>query len=63
MKAHVRVHRLDLLPGRRAQHLDDFDQLVNTRFTREEWLAEHEFGHNTTGRPDICKVSFVATFT
>lgn len=49
----VRVHRLDLLSRWRSQNLDDFDQLINSAFTREEGLAEHEFRHHTTGRPNV----------
>ena len=34
----VRVHAVDLLACGRPQHLDDFNQLVNSRFAREQRL-------------------------
>jgi len=50
---HVGVHRLDLLARRRAEHLDDLDELVDPALTGEERLAEHELGHDAAGRPDV----------
>lgn len=44
----IGVHGANLFPSRSAEHLDDFHQLVNARFTREEGLAEHQFSHHTT---------------
>jgi hypothetical protein len=44
----IRVHRLDLLSRWRSQNLDNFDQLIDSTFAREEGLAEHEFRHHTT---------------
>lgn len=49
----IGVHGANLLTGRGAEHLDDFHQLVDTRLTREERLAQHQFGHHTTSRPHI----------
>ena len=43
----VGVHRLDLLPRRRSQNLDNFHELVDAALTREQRLAEHQLGHNT----------------
>ena len=43
----VMVHRVDLLTVRRAQNLNDFDKLVNARITREQGLAEEQFGDDT----------------
>ncbi len=43
----VGIHRLDLLPGGRAQDLDDLDKLINATFAREERLTEHELCHDT----------------
>ncbi len=37
----VGIHRLDLLPRRRPQNLDNFHQLVDATLTREQGLAEH----------------------
>ena len=50
----IGVHRLDLLPRRRAQHLDDLDQLVDARLAREKRLPEHELCHHAARRPDVC---------
>lgn len=43
----IGVHGANLLPSRGAEHLDDFHQLVNARFPREEGLAQHQFSHHT----------------
>ena len=45
----VWIHGADLFATRRAQDLDDFDQLVNARLSGEEGLTEHQFGHDTAG--------------
>ena len=49
----VRVHGLDLLPGGRAQDLDDLDELVDAALAREERLAEHKLRHDTARGPDV----------
>ena len=49
----VRVHGANLVPCRCAKNLDDFDELVDTRLTRKEWLSKHELSHDTAGRPYI----------
>lgn len=49
----IGVHGANLLTGRGTEHLDDFHQLVNTGFTREERLTEHELSHHTASRPHI----------
>lgn len=49
----IGVHRANLLASGSAQHLDDFHQLVNSRFTGEEGLAQHQFRHHATSRPYI----------
>lgn len=50
----VGVHRLDLLSGRRAQDLDDLDELVDAALAREEGLAQHQLGHHASRRPYVC---------
>lgn len=49
----VGVHGANLLPSRRAENLDDLDQLVNTRFTWEQRLTKHQLGHDTSSGPHI----------
>ena len=49
----VRVHRLDLLPRRGAEHLDNLDELVDATLAWEQRLAEHELRHDTSRRPDV----------
>ena len=49
----VRVHGADLVAGRRAEHLDDLNELVDTRLAREQGLAQHELGHHAASRPHI----------
>lgn len=53
----VRVHCPDLVARWRSKDLDDFNKLVNTRFSGEQWLAKHQLCHNTTSRPYIYKLS------
>lgn len=49
----VGVHGSDLLASWGSKNLDDLNELVNARFTREERLSEHQFRHNATSGPDI----------
>jgi len=49
----VGVHGPNLVPGRSTENLDDFHELINARLSREQWLSEHQFSHDTTGRPDV----------
>lgn len=42
----VRVHSSNLLAGGCPQHLDNFDELIDTRFTGEERLTKHQFCHD-----------------
>jgi len=42
----VWVHRTDLVSRGRTQNLDDFYQLIDTGFTREQRLTKHQFSHN-----------------
>lgn len=49
----VGVHRLDLLPRRCAQNLDDLHQLVDPTLSREQRLTEHQFRHDTTRGPYV----------
>ena len=51
----VRVHRANLIARRSAEHFDDLDELIDTGFTREERLSEHQLCHNTSRRPHICR--------
>ena len=50
----VGVHSPNLLPSGRTQDLDDLDQLVDTRFTGEERLSQHQLCHDATRRPYVC---------
>jgi len=52
-QTYVGVHSLDLIPRRSSQNLDNFYQLVDARFTREQRLTQHQLGHDTPGRPNI----------
>ena len=49
----VGVHGSNLLASRGTKNLDNLDELVNARFTREERLSEHQFRHHATSGPDI----------
>ena len=41
------VHGADLISSWSSQDLDDFYQLINSRLPRKQWLAQHQFRHNT----------------
>ena len=49
----VGVHGANLVSCRGSQNLDDLDELVDTRLTREQWLPQHKLSHDTAGRPYI----------
>lgn len=49
----VWVHGADLIPGWSSQHLNDLNELVNSRLSREEWLSEHQLCHDAASRPHI----------
>jgi len=49
----IGVHRPNLFPRGCTQDLDDLDELVNARLAWEQWLSEHQLGHDATGRPHI----------
>ena len=42
-----RIHGEDLFARRRTQDLDDFDELVYTTLTWEDWLTQHELCNDT----------------
>lgn len=42
----IRVHGVNLISTWRAQHLDDFYKLVDTRIAREQRLSEEELRDN-----------------
>lgn len=44
----IRIHSTNLITCRRAEDFNDFHELVNSRLSREEWLPEHQLGHNAT---------------
>jgi hypothetical protein len=47
------VHGLYLFFRWSSQNFDDLDELVNTAFTWENWLTEHEFSDDTADGPNI----------
>jgi len=49
----VLVHQEDLLLGRRAQHLDDLDQLVDCALAREERVAQQHLADDCAHAPDV----------
>lgn len=49
----VRVHRLDLLARRCAEHLDDLDELIDAALSGEEGLAKHELSHDAPSGPYV----------
>ena len=44
----VWIHLPNLVTGRRPEHFDDLDELVNARIARENWLSEEQLGQNAT---------------
>jgi hypothetical protein len=53
----VRVHGADLITRGRSEHFDDFHELVDTGFSGEKRLTEHQLCHDATSRPHICNMS------
>ena len=49
----VLVHRLDFLPGRGSEDLDDFDQLVDAALAREERRSDEQLRDDAAERPDV----------
>jgi hypothetical protein len=49
----VGIHGSDLVSGRRAEDLDDLDELVDARLSGEQRLAQHELGHDAAGGPNV----------
>lgn len=49
----VGIHLANLFARRRAEHFDDLHQLVDARVTREDRLAEQQFGEHTASTPHI----------
>lgn len=49
----VGVHLADLFPCRRTQHLDDLDQLVHARVSREDWLAQQQLSQYAACTPHV----------
>lgn len=49
----IGVHGPNLLASGSTKNLDDLHKLIDTGFTREEWLAQHQFCHDTSSRPHI----------
>lgn len=55
----VRIHALNLFACRRAQHLDNLHQLIDSRVSREDWLSEEELSHDGSRRPHVNRVGVV----
>mmetsp|Transcript_18818 Transcript_18818/g.37965 ORF Transcript_18818/g.37965 Transcript_18818/m.37965 type:complete len:287 (+) Transcript_18818:456-1316(+) len=54
----IRVHRHELVPCWRAQHLDDLDELVDPALAWEDRLSQDELGSDACRRPNVddCRV-------
>ena len=49
----VGVHGVDLFTRRRADYLDNFNELVNVGLAGKNWSAKQHFSENATKRPYI----------
>mmetsp|Transcript_30501 Transcript_30501/g.79201 ORF Transcript_30501/g.79201 Transcript_30501/m.79201 type:complete len:203 (-) Transcript_30501:740-1348(-) len=49
----ILVHRLDLVEGGRAEHLDNLDQLVDPRLAGEEGHAKEQLSEHAARRPHV----------
>lgn len=49
----VWVHGTNLVPSRRAQDFDDFNQLIDACLAREHWLTKYKLGDDTACGPQI----------
>ena len=50
---------MNLFFCRGAEHFNDFDELIDTRLTREEWLSDEQLRDDATDRPHIDGSSIV----
>lgn len=50
----VLVHFPNLFFAGSTEHFDDFDELIHSGISRENWLAQKELSQNTPGGPNIC---------
>ena len=55
----LRVHCLNLFPRRCAKDLDDFDKLIDSALSWENWLAKHKLRNDAADRPDVNSSSVV----
>lgn len=55
----LRVHCLNLFPRRRTKDLDDFDKLIDSALSWENWLAKHKLRNDAADRPDVNSSSVV----
>mmetsp|Transcript_27146 Transcript_27146/g.68916 ORF Transcript_27146/g.68916 Transcript_27146/m.68916 type:complete len:393 (+) Transcript_27146:146-1324(+) len=49
----IRVHRHELLARRRAEHLDDLDELIHAALPGEDGLPQDQLRRDARGRPDV----------
>ena len=49
----IRVHGSNLIAGGGAEDFDNFDELIDAGFSREQGLTEHEFRHDASSGPNI----------
>ena len=52
---------MDLVLGRRPQHFDDLDELVNAGLAGEEGLADKKLSDNAADRPNVYRRSVVSS--
>jgi len=49
----IRIHGSYLFFGRSSEDFDDFNELIDTRFSWEQRWSSKQFRHNTSSWPDI----------
>ncbi len=49
----LRVHATDLIVGRRAQHLDDLNELIHSTVAGEDGLTQQQLCEHAARRPDV----------
>ena len=57
----VWVHVFNLFARGRSEDLDDLDELIDARISRENWLAQEQLGKDASRGPDVDLASVICS--